>query len=400
MVFIPSKDLGRDGDIGACHGKPSSQEPKNKGVVRSMKLGIVGLPNVGKSTLFNCLTKAGAAAAANYPFCTIDPNVGMAAVPDPRLDALTKMYDSAKTTPAVVEFVDIAGLVRGASKGEGLGNQFLSHIREVDAIVHVVRCFEDSDIIHVDGSVNPMRDIETINLELIFSDMEILERRRAKLLKQAKADKSAAAEAEFIDRVYASLESGIRAKNIETNEDEKVWLDSYELLSGKPVIYAANVLEEDLADDGATNPHVQAVREYAASQGEEVFVVCAKIEEEIASLDPEEKQLFLEELGIHSAGLDRLIAASYELLGLISYLTAGPTESRAWTIKKGTLAPGAAGKIHSDFERGFIRAEVVAYDDLMACGSYTAAKEKGLVRSEGKEYEVKDGDVILFRFNV
>ena len=365
-----------------------------------MKLGIVGLPNVGKSTLFNCLTKAGAAAAANYPFCTIDPNVGMAAVPDPRLDALTKMYNSAKTTPAVVEFVDIAGLVRGASKGEGLGNQFLSHIREVDAIVHVVRCFEDSDIIHVDGSVDPMRDIDTINLELIFSDMEMLDRRRAKVLKQAKADKSAAAEAAFIDRVYAVLESGERAKNIPVTEEEKELLDSFELLSAKPVIYAANVLEDDLADDDASNPHVQKVREYAASQGEEVFVVCAKIEEEIATLEDEEKQMFLEELGIHSSGLDRLIAASYELLGLISYLTAGPTESRAWTIRKGTLAPGAAGKIHSDFERGFIRAEVVAYDDLMACGSYNAAKEKGLVRSEGKDYEVKDGDVILFRFNV
>ena len=365
-----------------------------------MKLGIVGLPNVGKSTLFNCLTKAGAAAAANYPFCTIDPNVGMAAVPDPRLDALTRMYDSAKTTPAMVEFVDIAGLVRGASKGEGLGNQFLSHIREVDAIVHVVRCFEDADIIHVDGSVDPMRDIETINLELMFSDMETLERRRAKVLKLAKADKSAAAEAAFIDRVYAQLESGVRARNISVNEEEKELLDSFQLLSAKPVIYAANVLEEDLADDGASNPHVAKVREYAASQGEEVFLVCAKIEEEISSLDEDEKQMFLEELGIRSSGLDRLIAASYELLGLISYLTAGPTESRAWTIKKGTLAPQAAGKIHSDFERGFIRAEVVAYDDLMACGSYAAARDKGLVRSEGKEYEVKDGDVILFRFNV
>ncbi len=365
-----------------------------------MKLGIVGLPNVGKSTLFNCLTKAGAAAAANYPFCTIDPNVGMAAVPDPRLDALTKMYDSAKTTPAVVEFVDIAGLVRGASKGEGLGNQFLSHIREVDAIVHVVRCFEDVDIIHVDGSVDPLRDIETINLELIFSDMEMLERRRAKVLKQAKADKSAAIEAEFIDKVYQALESGVRAKNLDVTEDEKVMLESFQLLSAKPVIYAANVLEDELANDAADNANVAKVREFAAEQGEQVFVICAKIEEEISSLDDEEKEMFLEELGITSSGLDRLIAASYDLLGLISYLTAGPTESRAWTITRGTLAPGAAGKIHSDFERGFIRAEVVAYDDLMVCGSYIAAKEKGLVRSEGKEYEVKDGDVILFRFNV
>ncbi len=365
-----------------------------------MKLGIVGLPNVGKSTLFNCLTKAGAAEAANYPFCTISPNVGMALVPDARLTELTKMYNSAKTTPAVVEFVDIAGLVRGASKGEGLGNQFLSHIRECDAIVHVVRCFEDGDIIHVDGSVDPMRDIETINLELIFSDMETLERRRAKALKAAKADKEAAVEAAFIERVYAVLESGQRVKGMELTDSEKAYLDSYELLSAKPVIYAANVLEDDLADDGANNAHVARVREYAASQGEEVFVVCAKIEEEIAALDEEEKQMFLEELGLSAGGLDRLIAASYRLLGLISYLTAGPTESRAWTITKGTLAPQAAGKIHSDFERGFIRAEVIAYNDLMTCGSEKAAKEKGLMRSEGKDYEMKDGDVVLFRFNV
>ncbi len=365
-----------------------------------MKLGIVGLPNVGKSTLFNCLTKAGAAAAANYPFCTIDPNVGMAAVPDQRLDVLTKMYDSAKTTPAIIEFVDIAGLVRGASKGEGLGNQFLSHIREVDAIVHVVRCFEDDDIIHVDGSVDPLRDIETINLELIFSDIEMLERRKAKVAKQAKGDKSLVAELDMIEKVKTALEDGLRSKNMELNDEEKALLDSFQLLSSKPVIYAANVVEEDLANDGADNENVAKVREYAKEQGEQVFVVCAKIEEEIASLDEEEKQMFLEELGLTSAGLDRLIAASYELLGLISYLTAGPTESRAWTIERGTLAPQAAGKIHSDFERGFIRAEVVAYDDLIACGSYNAAKEKGLVRSEGKEYEMKDGDVVLFRFNV
>ena len=365
-----------------------------------MKLGIVGLPNVGKSTLFNCLTKAGAAAAANYPFCTIDPNVGMAAVPDKRLDVLTKMYDSAKTTPAIIEFVDIAGLVRGASKGEGLGNQFLSHIREVDAIVHVVRCFEDDDIIHVDGSVDPLRDIETINLELIFSDIEMLERRKAKVAKQAKGDKSLVAELDMIEKVKAALEDGLRSKNMDLNDEEKTMLESFQLLSSKPVIYAANVVEEDLANDGADNENVAKVREYAKEQGEQVFVVCAKIEEEIASLDEEEKEMFLEELGLTSAGLDRLIAASYELLGLISYLTAGPTESRAWTIERGTLAPQAAGKIHSDFERGFIRAEVVAYDDLIACGSYTAAKEKGLVRSEGKEYEMKDGDVVLFRFNV
>ncbi len=365
-----------------------------------MKLGIVGLPNVGKSTLFNCLTKAGAAAAANYPFCTIEPNVGIAAVPDPRLDVLTKMYDSAKTTPAIIEFVDIAGLVKGASKGEGLGNQFLSHIRECDAIVHVVRCFEDDDIIHVDGSVDPMRDIETIDMELIFSDMEMLERRKAKTAKLAKNDKAAAAELGLIDRIYAALEEGKRIKDLDLSEEDKQTVEGYELLSSKPVIYAANVLEDDLADNGKNNPHVQKVREYAEKTGEEVFVVCAKIEEEIASLDPEEKEMFLEELGLTNTGLDRLIKASYHLLGLISYLTAGPTESRAWTITKGTLAPQAAGKIHSDFERGFIRAEVVAYDDLIRCGSMTAAKEKGLVRSEGKEYEMKDGDVVLFRFNV
>ncbi len=364
-----------------------------------MKLGIVGLPNVGKSTLFNCLTKAGAA-SANYPFCTIEPNVGIVAVPDERLTALTKMYNSAKTTPATIEFVDIAGLVRGASKGEGLGNQFLSHIREVDAIVHVVRCFEDDDIIHVDGSVDPMRDIDTINLELIFADLETLERRYAKTAKAAKTDKSMAAELEVIEKVRKVLEDGQRAKILKLSEEEQAILDSFQLLTAKPVIYAANVTEEDLADDGASNPQVAKVREYAAEHDEQVFVVCAKIEEEIAMLDEDEKQMFLEELGLSHSGLDRLIAASYDLLGLISYLTAGPTESRAWTIRKGTLAPQAAGKIHSDFERGFIRAEVVSYQDLMDCGSYAAAREKGLVRSEGKEYEMKDGDVVLFRFNV
>ncbi len=364
-----------------------------------MKLGIVGLPNVGKSTLFNCLTKAGAA-SANYPFCTIEPNVGIVAVPDPRLTALTQMYQSAKTTPATIEFVDIAGLVRGASKGEGLGNQFLSHIREVDAIVHVVRCFVDDDIIHVDGSVDPMRDIDTINLELIFADLETLERRRAKTAKAAKTDKSMEAELTVIDKLRKVLEDGQRAKVLTLDPEEAAIADSFQLLTSKPVIYAANVTEEDLAEDGKNNAQVQKVREYAAEHGEQVFVVCAKIEEEIAALDDEEKQMFLEELGLTHSGLDRLIAASYDLLGLISYLTAGPTESRAWTIKKGTLAPQAAGKIHSDFERGFIRAEVVAYDDLMGCGSYAAAREKGLVRSEGKEYEMKDGDVVLFRFNV
>lgn len=364
-----------------------------------MKLGIVGLPNVGKSTLFNCLTKAGAA-SANYPFCTIEPNVGIVAVPDPRLKALTEMYQSEKTTPATIEFVDIAGLVRGASKGEGLGNQFLSHIREVDAIVHVVRCFEDDDIIHVDGSVDPMRDIDTINLELIFADLETLERRYAKTAKAAKADKSLEAELAVIEKARKVLEDGQRAKVLSLDAEEQAILDSFQLLTAKPVIYAANVTEDDLADDGKSNPQVQKVREYAAEHGEQVFVVCAKIEEEIAALDDDEKQMFLEELGLTHSGLDRLIAASYDLLGLISYLTAGPTESRAWTIKKGTLAPQAAGKIHSDFERGFIRAEVVAYEDLMRCGSYAAAREKGMVRSEGKEYEMKDGDVVLFRFNV
>ena len=365
-----------------------------------MKLGIVGLPNVGKSTLFNCLTKAGSAAAANYPFCTIDPNVGIAAVPDARLDVLTKMFDSDKTTPAIIEFVDIAGLVRGASKGEGLGNQFLGHIREVDAIVHVVRCFEDDDIIHVDGSIDAMRDIETIDLELIFSDLEMLERRYAKTAKTAKADKSAQAELDFIERVKETLENGQRAKNMDLTEDEKAMLDSFQLLTSKPVIYAANVDESDLADDGANNEQVQRVRAHAAEQGEEVFVVCARIEEEIAELDEEDKAMYLEELGLTGAGLDRLIAASYKLLGLISYLTAGKKETRAWTIKRGTKAPQAAGKIHSDFERGFIRAEVVSYDDLVANGSYAAAREKGLIRSEGKEYVMKDGDVVEFRFNV
>ena len=349
-----------------------------------MKLGIVGLPNV----------------AANYPFCTIDPNVGIAAVPDERLNVLTRMFDSDKTTPAIIEFVDIAGLVRGASKGEGLGNQFLGHIREVDAIVHVVRCFEDDDIIHVDGSVDALRDIETINLELIFSDLEMLERRYAKTAKTAKADKSAQAELALIERVKDALESGMRAKNLDLTEDEQALVDSFQLLTSKPVIYAANVDEADLADDGASNAQVQAVRELAAKEKEEVFVVCARIEEEIAELDEEDKAMYLEELGLTGAGLDRLIAASYRLLGLISYLTAGKKESRAWTIVRGTKAPQAAGKIHSDFERGFIRAEVVSYEDLVSCGSYAAAREKGLIRSEGKEYVMKDGDVVEFRFNV
>lgn len=365
-----------------------------------MKLGIVGLPNVGKSTLFNSMT-LGKAEAANYPFCTIDPNVGIVTVPDERLTKLTEIYNSAKTTPAVIEFVDIAGLVRGASKGEGLGNKFLSHIREVDAIVHVVRCFEDTNVVHVDGSIDPIRDIETINLELVFSDLEILERRIAKTGKMAKADKSLQKEVDVLQKLKDALEQGISARAVEFDTpEEKAFVDSLTLLTAKPVLYAANVAEDDLADDGASNEFVQRVREYAAKEGSEVFVLCAKIEEEISDLDEADKKEFLADLGVGGSGLDRLIAASYKLLGLISYLTAGPQESRAWTITKGTKAPQAAGKIHSDFERGFIRAEVVAYDDLMRLGSYNAAKEQGLVRSEGKEYVVKDGDVVLFRFNV
>ena len=365
-----------------------------------MKLGIVGLPNVGKSTLFNSLTKAGAE-SANYPFCTIDPNVGVVAVPDERLDVLAKMYDTKKVTPAAIEFVDIAGLVKGASKGEGLGNQFLANIREVDAIVHVVRCFEDSNIVHVDGSIDPLRDIETINLELIFSDIEILDRRIAKTVKLSRNDKTAAKELALLERIKAHLEDNHLAKSFEAeDEDEEAWLQSYNLLTAKPVIFAANVTEDDLADDGATNAGVQAVREYAASEGFETFVVCAQIEQEIAELDEDEKKMFLEDLGIAESGLEKLIKASYSLLGLISYLTAGEPEVRAWTITKGTKAPQAAGKIHTDFERGFIRAEIVSYDDLIACGTHAAAKEKGLVRLEGKEYVVQDGDIILFRFNV
>ena len=366
-----------------------------------MKLGIVGLPNVGKSTLFNSLTKAGAE-SANYPFCTIDPNVGVVTVPDERLNVLGEMYHTKKIIPAAIEFVDIAGLVKGASKGEGLGNQFLANIREVDAIVHVVRCFENSNIVHVDGSINPLRDIETINLELIFSDLEILERRISKVSKVARNDKSAAKELALLNKIKAHLEDGKLAKTFEEadDEEEQAWLESYNLLTYKPVIYAANVSEDDLADDAANNEGVQAVREYAKGEQSEVFVVCAEIEAEISELDDDEKKMFLEDLGISSSGLDKLIAASYRILGLISYLTAGETETRAWTITNGTKAPGAAGKIHSDFERGFIKAEVVNYKDLLDCGSYTKAKEKGLVRIEGKDYVVKDGDVILFRFNV
>ena len=366
-----------------------------------MKLGIVGLPNVGKSTLFNSLTKAGAE-SANYPFCTIDPNVGVVTVPDERLNVLGEMYHTKKIIPAAIEFVDIAGLVKGASKGEGLGNQFLANIREVDAIVHVVRCFENSNIVHVDGSINPLRDIETINLELIFSDLEILERRISKVSKVARNDKSAAKELGLLNKVKAHLEDGKLAKTFEEvdDEEEQAWLESYNLLTYKPVIYAANVSEDDLADDAANNEGVQAVREYAKGEQSEVFVVCAEIEAEISELDDDEKKMFLEDLGLKESGLEKLIKASYKLLGLISYLTAGEPEVRAWTITEGTKAPQAPGKIHSDFERGFIRAEVVSYDDLIACGSHTAAKEKGLIRLEGKDYVVKDGDIMLFRFNV
>ncbi len=365
-----------------------------------MKLGIVGLPNVGKSTLFNSLTKAGAE-SANYPFCTIDPNVGVVPVPDERLTVLSEMHHSAKVIPAVIEFVDIAGLVKGASKGEGLGNQFLANIREVDAIVHVVRCFEDSNIVHVDGSIDPLRDIETINLELIFSDVEILERRIAKASRGAKNDKKLAKEVALLERLKAYLEKGHPAKNFELeDEDEEEWFSGYNLLTAKPVIYAANVAEDDLADDGASNDFVKKVREFAAGEQSEVFVICAQIEQEIAELDEDEKKMFLEDLGIAESGLEKLIRASYRILGLISFLTTGPDETRAWTITQGTKAPQAAGKIHTDFERGFIRAEVVSYENLVKYDGMNGAREKGLVRSEGKEYVVQDGDVVLFRFNV
>ncbi|MBR6349851.1 MAG: redox-regulated ATPase YchF [Lachnospiraceae bacterium] len=364
-----------------------------------MKLGIVGLPNVGKSTLFNALTKAGAE-SANYPFCTIDSNVGVAFVPDKRLQALAELYDSDKITPATVEFVDIAGLVRGASKGEGLGNQFLSYIREVDAIVHVVRCFQDDNVVHVDGSVDPVRDIETINLELIFSDLEILERRIAKTSHGARNDKALAAELALLEKIKAHLEAGNLAKTLELSEEEAEKMKEFNLLTAKPVIFAANVSEDDLASDGADNPFVAEVREYAAQTGSEVFVVSAKTEEELAELDDEEKQMFLEDLGVKESCLDKLIKASYSILGLTSFLTAGKKEVRAWTITKGMKAPQAAGKIHTDFEKGFIKAEVVNYNDLMNLRSYTLAREKGLVRIEGKDYVVQDDDIILFRFNV
>lgn len=364
-----------------------------------MKLGIVGLPNVGKSTLFNSLTKAGAE-SANYPFCTIDPNVGVVAVPDHRLKLLGDLYHSKKVTPAVIEFVDIAGLVKGASKGEGLGNQFLANIREVDAIVHVVRCFDDPNVIHVDGSVNPLRDIETINLELIFSDLDILDRRIDHTAKAAKGDKKLLPQVELLQRLKAHLEEGKSARSFPFTEEEAEVVADVPLLSNKKIIYVANMSDTDFANGLEGNPYLAQVQEIASEEGAEVVPICARLEEEISDMSKEDKLMFLEELGLEESGLDRLIKASYKLLGLISYLTAGKPEVRAWTITKGTKAPQAAGKIHSDFERGFIRAEVIAYDDLIANGSLAAAKEKGLVRSEGKEYVMQDGDVVLFRFNV
>ena len=364
-----------------------------------MKLGIVGLPNVGKSTLFNAITNAGAE-AANYPFCTIEPNVGVVTVPDRRLDRLAEMYSPEKLTPAVIEFVDIAGLVKGASKGEGLGNKFLSHIREVDAVVHVVRCFENGSIIHVNGSVDPMRDVDIINMELVISDLEIVDKRIDRVTKLLKGDKTLAAELEVLSRLREHLDAGNSARSMELTPDEEVIVNDIPLLSRKPVIYVANIGEDEVSGGYENNPGYIALKKYAEAEGSGIIPICAGIEAEIAELEGEDRAMFLEEMGLSESGLDRLIKAGYSLLGLISFLTAGPKEVRAWTIKKGTKAPQAAGKIHSDFERGFIRAEVIAYDDLIACGSMAAAKEKGLVRSEGKDYVMKDGDIVLFRFNV
>ncbi|MCH5206797.1 MAG: redox-regulated ATPase YchF [Oscillospiraceae bacterium] len=364
-----------------------------------MKLGMVGLPNVGKSTLFNALTNAGAE-SANYPFCTIEPNVGIVSVPDERLDALAKMYNPEKFTPATLEFVDIAGLVKGASKGEGLGNKFLSNIREVDAIVHVVRCFEDDNIIHVDGSIGAARDIETINLELIFSDLEILERRIDRAKKALKGDKSIGAQVDFFESLKSHLENGKSARSYDFSEEEREFLKDTPLLSNKPVIYAANLSESDFTGNLESNAQYKAVCEIAKEENAEVLPICAQIEAEISDMSDEDKAMFLADMNLESSGLSRIIKTGYRLLGLISYLTAGAPEVRAWTITKGTKAPQAAGKIHTDFEKGFIRAEIVSFDDLMSCGSMAAAKEKGLVRLEGKDYVMQDGDVTLFRFNV
>ena len=364
-----------------------------------MKLGIIGLPNVGKSTLFNAITNAGAQ-AANYPFCTIEPNVGVVAVPDKRLDKLAQMYNPEKFTPASIEFVDIAGLVKGASKGEGLGNKFLSNIREVDAIVHVIRCFENNDIVHVEGSIDPERDIETINLELILSDIEVLDRRIEKVKKQLKADKKYQIELDFFERVKSILEQGKSVRSVDCSKEEKILLDTVSLLTNKPIIYAANMSEKDFKDGIENNKFFRVVKNFADKENAKILPISAQIEADISELSWDEKKIFLEDIGLEESGLDRLIKACYELLGLISFLTAGKPEVRAWTILKGTKAPAAAGKIHTDIERGFIRAEVVSFEDLVACGSMTAAKEKGLVRSEGKDYVMQDGDVVLFRFNV